>query len=87
MNVPQHNGANTSSQPPQEGVLDLAGLLRQAAKVHQGCMKFSSDGIAKLMGLIKTRAQQELDVGDGLKVETVRVERRLDGSVTVFFGI
>jgi len=87
MYVPQQNGLSTRGQPIQEGALDLHGLLMQAAKVHQGCMIVSSDALSKLMGLIKLRAQQELEVGDGLKVETVRVERKLDGSVTVFFGI
>jgi hypothetical protein len=38
------------------------------------------------MNTIRHRAEQELEVGDGFKFETVRVERKLDGSVSIIFG-
>jgi hypothetical protein len=69
--------------------MSLNDLLQLAAHFHMGLTtnSRSETGMKTLMQLIKQRAAVELDVGDGMKCETVRVERKLDGTVSIMFGI
>jgi hypothetical protein len=69
--------------------MSLNDLLQLAAHFHMGLTTNSSSptGMNTLLQLIKQRASDELDCGDGMKCETVRVERKLDGTVSIFFGI
>jgi len=85
--VPPNNGVPGASEAYFE-TLALSDLLRLAAQVHMGGNVATSQTDTKsLMHLIKRRAASELEIGDGLKCETVRVERKLDGTVSIFFGI
>jgi hypothetical protein len=61
-------------------------LLALASELHMGGQASSQDELNALMNMIRRRAAQELEVGDGIKFETVRVERKLDGSISIFFG-
>lgn len=64
--------------------LNLPELMRLASQFHLG--RISQGDMSAVLDLIKERACEEIDVGDGMKMETVRVERKLDGSVMIFFG-
>lgn len=66
---------------------NLDQALRLAAKLHYGVLAGSDSELCSIVEKLKRLAVRELDKGDGRKVESVRVERRLDGSVSVFFGI
>lgn len=61
-------------------------LLALASKLHVERAIATQDDLNVLMNTIRHRAEQELEVGDGFKFETVRVERKLDGSVSIIFG-
>lgn len=67
--------------------LGLDQWLRLAARYHLGGLNLSDKDLTLLMDKIKQSAMHELELGDGRKVESVRVERKLDGSVSIFFGI
>lgn len=66
---------------------DLDHALRLAAQFHLNGLHASADQLCSIVKRIKLFATRELEPGDGRKVESVRVERRLDGSVSIFFGI
>lgn len=67
--------------------LSLLQLLNLAARYHLGGLKLSNSDATRLMKSLQKKAEDELEPGDGLRVETVRVEKRLDGSVAMFFGL
>ncbi|MBS1953172.1 MAG: hypothetical protein JST89_03245 [Cyanobacteria bacterium SZAS-4] len=66
---------------------DLDDALRLAAQFHLNGLHGSEEQLCSIVKRVKHFATAELEPGDGRKVESVRVERRLDGSVTTFFGI
>ncbi|HEY9730973.1 MAG TPA: hypothetical protein V6C89_03625 [Drouetiella sp.] len=68
-------------------VENLDQALRLAAQLHYGGLQTSEEQLCSLVKEIKRLAVTELEKGDGRKVESVRVERKLDGSVIIFFGI
>jgi hypothetical protein len=70
-----------------ESNFNLDQLLRLAAQYHLGGLKLTDDELSGLIKQIKKNGMVELDLGDGRKIESVRVERKLDGSVCIFFGI
>lgn len=81
-----------SAQSCQDGnwpgsIENLDQALRLAAQLHYGAVTGSDSMLCSVVEKLKRLAITELDKGDGRKVESVRVERRLDGSVSVFFGI
>lgn len=78
-----------SGMPVGVEQMSLTDLLELAAHFHLGLTNksISMADMDTLLRLIKQRATADLDVGDGMKCETVRVERKLDGSVSIFFGI
>lgn len=80
------NAANLDRLNSTTEINDLDHALQLAAKYH-----FAGQGAAEqlysIVKNVKRLAMDELDRGDGRKVESVRVERRLDGSVTIFFGV
>ncbi len=79
--VPRSDKLHTAYNQPS-----LKELLGVAARWHLG-HTLSSSEMDSLMHHIRQTATAELEVGDGVKVETVRVERKLDGSIGIFFGI
>lgn len=74
-----------SEIPPNWPTLTLRELMGLAAHFH--LLRSTTADFSLLIHWIRERAQQELDTGDGIKVETVRVERKLDGTVSVSFGL
>jgi hypothetical protein len=66
---------------------DLDAALRLAAQHHRGALEFTGEQSTDLIKILKQKAMDELELGDGRKIESVRVERKLDGSVSIFFGI
>jgi hypothetical protein len=84
---PSHGAVSGNSVEVEQ--MSLNDLLQLAAHFHMGLTTNSTakTGMKTLMQLIKQRAAVELDVGDGMKCETVRVERKLDGTVSIMFGI
>lgn len=79
------DGASFSMKFSSINCLDAA--LRLAAQYHLGGLLVSDEELKLLVGRLKDLAIDELELGDGRKVESVRVERRVDGSVSIFFGI
>lgn len=76
-----------TATPQMAGVpITLDEFLRLAARYHLGGLTLSDGELSYLLSGLKERAALELDLGDGRKFESVRVERKLDGSVSVFFG-
>jgi len=69
------------------GTMTMHDLLALASKLYMCGQAASQSQLNNLMKTIRRRAAQELEVGDGVRFETVRVERKLDGSVSIFFGI
>lgn len=69
------------------GLSNLEHALRLAAQFHLNGLHASEEQLWLIVKRIKQFATRELEPGDGRKVESVRVERRLDGSVSIFFGI
>lgn len=67
--------------------LNLNQLMRLAVRYHLGGLKLSDANALHLISSLKRKASEELEEGDGKKVETVRVEKRLGGQVVVFFGL
>ncbi len=72
---------------PLDEVTSLDEALQLAAKLHYGALQGSDEQLCSVIENVKRIAIKELDRGDGRKVESVRVERKLDGSVSIFFGI
>ncbi len=65
----------------------MAQSLRLAAQFHLGGLHATDGQLGSIVKSVKHFAVVELERGDGRKVESVRVERKLDGSVSIFFGI
>ncbi len=83
-----------SLSPEQVAIDDKIGqlqnldqALRLAAQFHLNGLHASEDQMCSIVKRLKHLSISELEPGDGRKVESVRVERRLDGSVSMFFGI
>ncbi|CAN5587083.1 hypothetical protein BH10CYA1_BH10CYA1_23200 [soil metagenome] len=68
-------------------ISDLDHALRLAAQFHLGGLHATDEQLCSLVKRVKNLAMLDLERGDGRKVESVRVERRLDGSISIFFGI
>ncbi len=66
--------------------MSLQDLMGLAALFHLGRANSSEKNLADVIHVIQQRAMEELEIGDGFKYETVRVERKLDGTVAIFFG-
>ena len=60
-------------------------LMRIAADYSQKRMALSDEEKKFLVELLKQHAQQELDYGEEIEYEMVRVVRRVTGAVSVFF--
>lgn len=82
-----NEGTDSSGAIFGDEIQDLDQALRLAARLHLGLMPGAEEQLCSLVKNVRRLAIRELDRGDGRKVESVRVERKLDGSVTIFFGI
>lgn len=65
--------------------MTTAQLMRLAADYNAQRVELSDDERFELVGLLKKRAAEELDYGQEIECETVRVVRRVTGAVGVFF--
>ena len=63
-----------------------AELMRVAADHGQKRITLSDDEKALLISLLKKRAQEELEYGQEIECETVRVVRRVTGAVGIYFN-
>lgn len=78
-----------SALPPHlvDSSLELDQLLGLAGRYHLGGLKLPDKDISILLEKLKQSAKLALELGDGRKIGSVRVERKLDGSISIFFGI
>ena len=61
-------------------------LMKIAADNHHKRIQLSDDERAELIALLKKRAAKELDYGQELEHDTVRLIRRVTGAVGVYFN-
>ncbi len=61
-------------------------LMRVAADNHNKRIELSEQERKALIDLLKLRGQQELDYGEELEVDSVRLLRRVTGAVGVYFS-
>jgi hypothetical protein len=66
--------------------LSTTELMKLAADNHHKRVELSADDRAELIALLKKRAAEELDFGQELEHETVRIIRRVTGAVGVYFN-
>ncbi len=66
--------------------MTTAQLMRIAADHHQGVIKLSDLDKSLLLELLREKGREELDYGQEIELETVRLVKRVTGSVSVFFG-
>lgn len=65
--------------------MTTAQLLRVAADYNSQKLTLTEDERQQLVALLKARAAEELDYGQEIECETVRVVRRVTGAVGVYF--
>jgi len=68
---------------PTLGTLEL---LRMAAENHQKKISLSEDERLLLVSMLKERGQDELEYGQEIEVENVRLVRRVNGAVGIYFS-
>jgi hypothetical protein len=66
--------------------LPTSELMKLAADHHQKRVELSAPQKDLLINLLKERGRNELEYGEELEVETVRLIRRVTGAVGVYFG-
>ena len=60
-------------------------LLKLVADNHNGKITISEEEKEKAIALLKIRAESELDYGEEIKVDKVRLIRRVTGAVGLYF--
>ena len=60
-------------------------LLKLVADNHNGKITISEEEKEKTIALLKIRAESELDYGEEIKVDKVRLIRRVTGAVGLYF--
>ena len=60
-------------------------LLKIANDNHVGAVQLSEQDRAMLITLLKEKAQDELEYGEEIEFEKVRLVRRVTGAVSIFF--
>ena len=61
-------------------------LMRLAAEHKNGSAGLNKTEELLLIELLKERGRMELDYGQELTIDTVKIVRRVTGNVSVFFG-
>ena len=61
-------------------------LLQLVADNHHGKISLSDEDKELAVGLLKTRGMQELDYGQELKIDKVRLIKRVTGAVGLYFS-
>ena len=67
--------------------LSTSELMKVAAELRDGVNELSNIDKELLIELLKERGRKELDYGQELVVEKIKVVRRVTGAVSVFFGM
>ena len=66
--------------------LSTVELLKLAADQHQKRVVLSEEERAQLIALLKQRGADELEYGEEVVFENVRMVRRVNGAVGVYFS-
>ncbi len=66
--------------------LSTPDLMRIAAESKSGSVKLSDIEQQLLLEMLKERGREELDFGQELVVDSVKIVRRVTGNVSIFFG-
>lgn len=66
--------------------LSTTELLKLAADNHQKKVELSDDERQELTALLKERAAEELDYGQEIEVDKVRLVRRVNGAVGIYYS-
>ncbi len=61
-------------------------LLQLVADNHHGKIILTEEDKDLAIGLLKTRGMQELDYGQELKVDKVRLIKRVTGAIGLYFS-
>jgi hypothetical protein len=64
----------------------LLELMKLAADYGQKRIELSPEEKAELVAVLKNRAQEELEYGQEMECESVRIVRRVTGAVGVYFN-
>jgi len=65
--------------------LNLQQLLNLLADHHHGRAPLSEEDKQMAVGMLKTRAEEELDFGEELVHDSIRLIKRVTGAVGVYF--
>jgi hypothetical protein len=71
---------------PVNQELSTTELMKLAADNHHKRIELSPEDRAELIALLKKRAAEELDYGQELEHDAVRLIRRVTGAVGVYFN-
>jgi hypothetical protein len=66
--------------------LSTTDLLKMAADNHHKRISLSDAERSELIALLKKRAQEELDYGQEIEHDSIRLIRRVTGAVGVYFN-
>ena len=66
--------------------LSTTELLKLAAENHQKKIELSETDRQLLVTLLKERGQEELDYGQELEVDNVRLVKRVNGAVGIYYS-
>lgn len=66
--------------------LSTAELLKLAADNHHRRIELSEDERREVIALLKKRAAEELDYGQEIEHDSIRLIRRVTGAVGVYFN-
>lgn len=65
--------------------LSTVELMKLAADDHQKTIELSQAERDQLFDLLKERGRQELEYGEELEIESVKLIRRVTGAVGIYF--
>jgi hypothetical protein len=65
--------------------LSIMELLQMAADNHHKKIELAEDEKRELIAVLKKRAMDELEYGQEIELDTVRLIRRVTGAVGVYF--
>ena len=66
--------------------LSTTELLKLASECHQKKVEISESDRQLLTSLLKERGQEELDYGQELEVDNVRLVKRVNGAVGIYYS-
>ncbi|MEZ4489454.1 MAG: hypothetical protein R3F51_17850 [Cyanobacteriota/Melainabacteria group bacterium] len=66
--------------------MSLKELLQLVADNHHGKISLSDDDKTLAVGLLKSKGMDELDYGEEMKVDKVRLVKRVTGAMGLYFS-